>query len=233
MKNQTNAKLAIRSSLALILAVAIWPPALVRSAEPEVGMMTETNMMPRAGAMKEQRQKMMAELKAQDEKLNTQIKEMNRAPADKKLDLMAVIVTLMADQRTARNAHMGMIQPAMMPSQPAGMKSGANQPMDSTRAAAGKLPVETKWMADRTAQDAQLAGQISEMNRAPADKKLNLMAVVITTMAEQRTASNVRMEKMQEEMMALREMGKEPISPDAMMEGYQENFGSTTNQSQP
>ncbi len=76
-----------------------------------------------------------------------------------------------------------------------------------------------KMMADMKEQDVQLAGQIAEMNRAPADKKLDLMAAVLTQMAAQRRTAYLRMEKMRGEMMQLRQMGKEPISPDSMMNG--------------
>jgi hypothetical protein len=45
------------------------------------------------------------------------------------------------------------------------------------------------------------------------------MAAIVTRMAEQQTAMYLRMEKMQGEMMQLRQMGKEPMSPDSMMKG--------------
>jgi flagellar biosynthesis protein FliP len=139
MKHQNNSNPVIRSSLALALAVVIWSPVQVRSAEPADGkmmmggkMMSETNMMQRSQTMPEQRAKMMDEIKAQDD---------------------------------------------------------------------------------------QLTGQISEMNSAPADKKVDLMAAVLTQMAAQRTTAYLRMENMRGEMMQLRQMGKEPMSPDSMMKG--------------
>jgi hypothetical protein len=48
---------------------------------------------------------------------------------------------------------------------------------------------------------------------------MDLMAAVLTQMAAQRTTAYLRMENMQGEMMQLRQMGKEPISPDSMMKG--------------
>ena len=74
-------------------------------------------------------------------------------------------------------------------------------------------------MAEMKAQDAELTGQITEMNRAPADKKLDLMAAVLTQMAAQRRTAYLRMENMRGEMMQLRQMRKEPMSPDSMMKG--------------
>lgn len=74
-------------------------------------------------------------------------------------------------------------------------------------------------MEDMKAQDAEL----TEMNSAPEDKKMSLMAAVITHMVEQRIAMDARMEKMQEErmkhMMEHMQMGKESISQCQMMKG--------------
>jgi len=49
-----------------------------------------------------------------------------------------------------------------------------------------------KLMAEMKAQDADLAAQVAAMNSAPEDKKLGLMAAIVTHMVEQRTAMNVR-----------------------------------------
>ena len=58
-----------------------------------------------------------------------------------------------------------------------------------------------KMKEDMKAQDAELTEQLAKMNSAPEDKKMSLMAAVITHMVEQRIAMDARMEKMQEEMM--------------------------------
>jgi hypothetical protein len=73
---------------------------------------------------------------------------------------------------------------------------------------------------DMKAQDAALTKQVAKMNSAPEDKKITLMAALITRMAEQRAATNVRMEKMQEDtmqhmmqcpmMMGMKDMAKKP-----------------------
>ena len=230
MKHQNNSNLVIRSSLALALAVAIWFPIQVRSAGPADGkmmmggkMMSETNVMPRSQAMPEQKDKMMADMKEQDAQLAGQIAEMNRAPADKKLDLMAAIVTRMAAQRADMNARMETMHEAMVKNTQMEQGSMSSNPMmqgmDTNSTGDGKNMSQAAMMAEMKAQDAQLAGQIAEMNRAPADKKVDLMAAVLTQMAAQRTAMYLRTEKMQGEMMQLRQMGKEPMSPDSMMKG--------------
>jgi hypothetical protein len=116
MKKQTNTNFIIRSSLALALALAIWSPVQARSAEPAIGkmMMTETNMMERCQAMKEQKEKMMADMKAQDAELAVQVAKMNSAPENKKLDLMAAVVTQMVEQRTAMNVRKAKMDEEMM-----------------------------------------------------------------------------------------------------------------------
>ena len=71
-------------------------------------------MMERCQKMKEQKQKVMAEMKTQDAELSEQIARMNSAPEDKKLGLIAAVVTHMAEQRSAMNAQMGKMQGEMM-----------------------------------------------------------------------------------------------------------------------
>ena len=80
-----------------------------------------------------------------------------------------------------------------------------------------------KMMEDIKAQDAQLTEQVAEMNSAPEDKKMSLMAAVITHMVEQRIAMDARKAKMEEEMMKHMmehmQMGKESMSQCPMMKG--------------
>ncbi len=115
MKHQTNTHLVICSSLTLALALAIWFPVPSQSAEPAEGkMMTEGKMMERCQAMKEQKETMMADMKAQDAELTAQVAKMNSAPEDKKLDLIAAVVTRMVEQRIAMDARMAKMQDEMM-----------------------------------------------------------------------------------------------------------------------
>ena len=115
MKNQTNTNLVIRSSLALALALAIWSPVQARSAEPAEGkMMMEAKMMERCQEMKEQKQKMMEDMKAQDAELTEQVAKMNSAPEDKKMSLMAAVITHMVEQRIAMDARKAKMEEEMM-----------------------------------------------------------------------------------------------------------------------
>jgi hypothetical protein len=75
---------------------------------------TETNMTQRCQAMKEQKEKLMADMKAQDAELAAQVAKMNSAPENQKVDLMAAVVTRMAEQRTAMNVRKAKMDEAMM-----------------------------------------------------------------------------------------------------------------------
>ena len=83
-----------------------------------------------------------------------------------------------------------------------------------------------KMMADMKAQDAELTEQLAKMNRAPEDKKMGLMAAVLTHMVEQRIAMDARKAKMEEEMMQHMmqhmQMGKESMSQCPMMKGMKD-----------
>jgi len=111
--NQTN--LIIRSSLALALALAIWFPVQAQSAEPAEGKkMMEGKMMEGCKEMKAQKQKMKEDMKAQGDQLTAQIAKMNNAPADKKVDLLAAIVTRMEEQKIAVDARKAKMEEKMM-----------------------------------------------------------------------------------------------------------------------
>jgi hypothetical protein len=64
--------------------------------------------------MKQERQKMMAEMKAQDAEIDALVVKMNSAPKDKKLDLLADIITRMVKQRSAMHANMDKMKGTMM-----------------------------------------------------------------------------------------------------------------------
>ncbi len=130
MKYAPNTNLVTRSGFALALSLAIWFPVLARSAEPAGEMnMAEPKEMKCCQEMKDQRQKMMAEMKAQDAELAAQVAEMNRAPADKKLDLVAAIVTRLVEQRAAMNARMEKMHGEMMKHMPMGGEAPSQHPM--------------------------------------------------------------------------------------------------------
>jgi len=82
-----------------------------------------------------------------------------------------------------------------------------------------------KMKEDIEAQDAALTEQIAKMNSAPDDKKMSLMADVITQMVEQRITMDARKAKMEEammrHMMEHMQMGKESMSQCPMMKGME------------
>jgi predicted component of type VI protein secretion system len=115
MKNQTNTTPVIRSGFALALALAIWSPAHAQSTEPAKGQaMTAAAMMERCQEMKQQKQDMKDDIKAQDAQLTEQLANMNRAPEAQKTDLMAAVLTHMVEQRIVMDARKAQMEEAMM-----------------------------------------------------------------------------------------------------------------------
>ena len=115
MKHHTNPHLVICSGLALAFVLAVWSPVQAQSAAPaEVKHPMEATMMERCQKMKQEKQQMMADMKAQDDQLMEQIAEMNRAPHDKKIGLMADVLTHMAEQRIAMDARKAKMDEEMM-----------------------------------------------------------------------------------------------------------------------
>ncbi|MEI6032942.1 MAG: hypothetical protein WCS65_01520 [Verrucomicrobiae bacterium] len=112
MKTQIHTKFVIASSLAV--ALLVWFPVQARSAEPADGKMTYGKMAQCCQKMKAQKLKMMADMKAQDSALTAQVSKMNGAPEDKKLDLLAAVVTKMVEQRTTMIASMEKMHEKMM-----------------------------------------------------------------------------------------------------------------------
>lgn len=105
-------KFIIASSLAV--ALLVWFPVQARSARPADAKMTDGNMAQSCQEMKDQKQKMMAEMKTQDSALTEQVAKMNGAPEDKKLDMLSAVVTKMVEQRTTMNARMEKMHEQMM-----------------------------------------------------------------------------------------------------------------------
>lgn len=115
MTHQRNSNLLIRSSLAVAFALAIWSPVQSRSTEPAEGEpATEDTMMDRCQDMKGQKETMKEEMKAQDAELTGQIAKMNSAPEDKKMSLMAAVITRLVEQRIARDEKKAKMEEQMM-----------------------------------------------------------------------------------------------------------------------
>ena len=115
MKNYRNTNIMIRSSLALAMALAGWSSVNAQPAEPaKGGTMTMAKMMESCQDMKQQKQSMQADMKAQDAQLTEQLSKMNAAPDDQKMSLMAAVVTHMAEQRIAMDARKAKMDEEMM-----------------------------------------------------------------------------------------------------------------------
>jgi hypothetical protein len=88
-------------------------------------------------------------------------------------------------------------------------------------------------MAEMKAQDAELTAQVAEMNSASADKKVDLIAAILTDLVEGRTAMHARMVNMQEEMMPHMmqhmQMGQESMANCPMMKGMKNMKGMNQN----
>ena len=109
MKLHTDNHILIRS--ALILALAVCSP--VQAQGPGGRGMMKGKMMGYCREMTGQRQQMMEAFKAQDAALTEQLAKLKSAPDDKKMEQMTALVTLMAEQRIAMNAHREKMQDLM------------------------------------------------------------------------------------------------------------------------
>ncbi len=78
-------------------------------------------------------------------------------------------------------------------------KLAADEPM--TEQCEALKDAKTKMVADMRAENLELTTQISKMNGASQDKKLDLLAAIVTRAVEQRTAMAPRMEKMESDML--------------------------------
>ncbi len=116
MKNQMHTNFGIRFCLTLALASALGLSVHAQAGEPapKKMMMTKDRMMEGCSEMKEKKEKMMGEMKAQDAALTVQIAEMNGAKGDKKLGLLSAIVARMAEERTAMNVQKAKMEEQMM-----------------------------------------------------------------------------------------------------------------------
>ncbi len=116
MKTRTTKNILLRASLTLAVMMAVHAPASSWAAEPAEGkeMKMEGKMMEQCEEMKKEKQKMQAEIKAQDAELTAAVATMNSAAPDKKVALLAGVVTQVVDQRTAMHAKMAKMEEKMM-----------------------------------------------------------------------------------------------------------------------
>lgn len=115
MKYQTKTDLFLRASAALVLALVLQSTVLAEMATPSEGKTKmESQMTARCQEMKDKKQKMNEDIKAQDAVLAEQLAKMNSAPQDKKMGEMAAVVNIMAEQRIAMDARKAVMEEAMM-----------------------------------------------------------------------------------------------------------------------
>lgn len=74
-----------------------------------------------------------------------------------------------------------------------------------------------KMMEEMKAQDAEVDALVVKMNSAPPDKKVEIMADIITRMSRQRSAMHTKMDEMKSNMMEHKHMGKGGMSDCPMM----------------
>ena len=99
--------LAIVSSLALFGVLAVASALQAAPTAPAAGMsMTAAQMQEHCNTMMEHKKTMAADVKAEDAALTERVAKMNRATGAEQMPLMAAVITRMAEQRVARNAHM-------------------------------------------------------------------------------------------------------------------------------
>ncbi|MEX2189883.1 MAG: hypothetical protein WEB33_04190 [Bacteroidota bacterium] len=108
MKRHTQSTMIVCSGFVLFLV--LWSPAKAQSSKPAKGKM----MMEHCKDMKEQKQKMKEDMKAQDAKLTDRLAAMNGAPEGRKMVLMAEVITLVAEQRITMNARHATMEEEMM-----------------------------------------------------------------------------------------------------------------------
>lgn len=111
MKTQSN--LANCSSLALALVILTLIP--LQAQEPANGeKMMDGKTMESCSKLKEKKQEMMADMKAQDAKLTEAVAKMNSAPENQKMSLMSALITSMVEQQTAMHTRKAKMQEEMM-----------------------------------------------------------------------------------------------------------------------
>jgi hypothetical protein len=132
MKISLPARVTLRFGFSVAVAlVALAPFQPAFAAEPTVGKpMMDKGMMDRCQAMMERKQKIMSEMKAQDEALTEAVARMNAATGGEKSAQLAAIVTTLAGQRAARRTGMAKLQEEMMGHMMDHMQAGKESMMD-------------------------------------------------------------------------------------------------------
>ena len=104
----------LATSMAALL-LALGASADVQSAKPKPGKgAISLTMAERCQMMMSQEEKLVLEMKSQDSVMTLRVAAMNAAPDNRKLELIAGIVTTVVDQRSSRDAQRGKLNEDMV-----------------------------------------------------------------------------------------------------------------------
>lgn len=102
MKNLRKSNILFGLIFAFGMTMIIWSPAQAQSKEPAMKKdMMKSKVMEQCGEMKERKQNMMKDMMAQDSLLSEMVVKMNRAPEDKKVLVMADVITYLVEHRVS------------------------------------------------------------------------------------------------------------------------------------
>ena len=155
------------------------------------GMQPMSGMSPMMGPM-------MAEMKANDARLNDLVAKMNMATGPDKVNAMAAVMSEMVAQQQAMHQKM---MPMMEHMPMGGMQPTSGMPpMPGMAPMPGMSPMMGPMMAEMKANDARLNDLVSKMNAATRRDKANAVAAVINEIVAQQQAMHQKMMPMMEHM---------------------------------
>ena len=116
MKPHMQSTCLTRASFAVALALSLGLPQPAHTDETGDGEIKgdDAKMMERCQQMKEHKQKMTAEIKAQDKELSEQAARLNRAPETARVELLTALVTRLVEQRSSMDADQARMDEEMM-----------------------------------------------------------------------------------------------------------------------
>ncbi len=110
----SKSKLLVASGLALGLAFAAWSPLRAQSADSADGAkLTESQMAEHCREIRDQKLQIRADIKAQDVRLTERLAELNGATDEKKVGLMAAVLTSVIEQRIAMDVRRAKLDDGM------------------------------------------------------------------------------------------------------------------------
>ena len=133
-------------------------PVQIKAADPvRGGMMMDGPKSEMQQAMQQRHQALMAEMKVQDDELTALVAKMNAAAKDKKVDLLASIVTRMVEQRASMNQRMMKMHGEMMMPNATGNEKKSmpmmNEGMMPKKSKPEKMPVKPEGMEPKSETD--------------------------------------------------------------------------------